>query len=242
MKSFVGYIIDKGIKAIPRSKKVSPTIKSIKPTKDVKGSVKRTKQDQYLKNIGDLNKAQKKITEGKKLVKEGVKSRKQMVGTKRAFQFKNIKSYHAVEPGSKRIDPASITKEKTKKFKTAKQMEKDERRKREKEPFMGGGMAGRRFGFSEGKLAVTPREKQLAAQYGDKKRITRGDVITAAKSKSGKRMQASVGGGAGQTSREKILFQLNKNIKNVKEKMGGRKITRSQEDKLRDIIKKRKKP
>ena len=65
---------------------------------------------------------------------------------------------------------------------------------------------------------------------------------TAAKSKSGKRMQASVGGGAGQTSREKILFQLNKNIKNVKEKMGGRKITRSQEDKLRDIIKKRKKP
>ena len=28
-------------------------------------------------------------------------------------------------------------------------------------------------------------EKQLAAQYGDKKRITRGDVITAAKKKSG---------------------------------------------------------
>ena len=61
---------------------------------------------------------------------------------------------------------------------------------------MGGGMMGRRMGYSEGKLAVTPREKQLAAQYGDKKRITRGDVITAAKKKSGKRMQASVGGGA----------------------------------------------
>ena len=193
MKSFVGYIIDKGIKAIPRSKKVSPTIKSIKPTKDVKGSVKRTKQDQYLKNIGDLNKAQKKITEGKKLVKEGVKSRKQMVGTKRAFQFKNIKSYHAVEPGSKKINPASIKQEKTKKFKTAKQMEKEERRRRDREGFMGGGMMGRRMGYSEGKLAVTPREKQLAAQYGDKKRITRGDVITAAKSKSGKRMQAANG-------------------------------------------------
>ena len=37
----------------------------------------------------------------------------------------------------------------------------------------------------QGKLAVTPREKRLAAQYGDKKRITRGDVITIAKKKSG---------------------------------------------------------
>jgi hypothetical protein len=51
---------------------------------------------------------------------------------------------------------------------------------------MGGGMMGRRFGYSQGKLAVTPREKQLAAQYGDKKRITRGDVITAAKKKGAK--------------------------------------------------------
>jgi len=50
---------------------------------------------------------------------------------------------------------------------------------------MGGGFMGKRMGYSEGKLAVTPREKQLAAQYGDKKRITRGDVITAAKKKSG---------------------------------------------------------
>jgi hypothetical protein len=58
---------------------------------------------------------------------------------------------------------------------------------------MGGGMMGRRMGYSQGKLAVTPREKQLAAQYGDKKRITRGDVITAAKNKSGKRMQARNG-------------------------------------------------
>jgi hypothetical protein len=51
---------------------------------------------------------------------------------------------------------------------------------------MGGGMMGRRMGYSQGKLAVTPREKQLAAQYGDKKRITRGDVITAAKKKGAK--------------------------------------------------------
>ena len=51
---------------------------------------------------------------------------------------------------------------------------------------MGGGMMGRRFGMKQGKLAVTPREKQLAAQYGDKKRITRGDVITIAKKKGNK--------------------------------------------------------
>jgi hypothetical protein len=50
---------------------------------------------------------------------------------------------------------------------------------------MGGGMMGRRMGYSEGKLAETPREKKLAAQYGDKKRITRGDIITIAKKKSG---------------------------------------------------------
>ena len=44
MKRFLGYLIDKGIKAIPRKKKVSPDIKSVKPTKDIKGSVKRTKK------------------------------------------------------------------------------------------------------------------------------------------------------------------------------------------------------
>ena len=173
MKRFLGYIIDKGIKAIPRKKKVSPTIKSVKPTKDVKGSVKRTKSDAYVKNINDLNKARKKITEGKKLVKEGVKLRKQMVGTKRAFQFKNIKSYHAVEPGSKKIDPASIKQEKTKKFKTAKEIEKrnesskdffetqvEKRNKASKKAFMGGGMAGRRMGYAMG-LSVKPAAKKI---------------------------------------------------------------------------------
>ena len=40
MKRFVGYIANKIVKATPRSKKVAPTIKSVKPTKDIKGSVK----------------------------------------------------------------------------------------------------------------------------------------------------------------------------------------------------------
>ena len=151
MKNFVGYLIDKGIKAIPRKKKVSPDIKSVKPTKDVKGSVKRAKSDAYIKNIDDLNKAQKKVREGKKMMKEGQKARKQMVGTKRAFQFKSSPSYHAIEPGDADKFKRNMKKPKSdKKFKTAKQMEKEERRRRDREGFMGGGMMGRRFGMKKG--------------------------------------------------------------------------------------------
>ena len=187
MKRFVGYIIDKAVKALPRKKKVSPDIKSVKPTKDIKGSVERTKTNVFSKNIKDLDKAEKKIREGKKMMKEGVKSRKQMTGTKRAFQFKNIRSFHAVEPGSKRIDPASIKQEKTKKFKTAKEMEKDERRKREKEPFMGGGMAGRRFGYKGGKLVG--KQSIIAKQAGDPKKIESVDFnVLQAKRKNKKKV------------------------------------------------------
>ena len=185
-KGIVEAAVDFVIKKIRRKKKVSPDIKSLKPTKlSTKKSLEKTRGDAYSKNIKNLDAAEKKIKEGKKMMKEGVKSRKQMTGTGRAFQFEGSKSYHAIRPGDKELYGKQMKVEKTKKFKTTKQMEKDERRKKEKEPFMGGGMAGRRFGYSQGKLAETPREKQLAAQYGDKKRITRGDVITIAKKKSG---------------------------------------------------------
>ena len=84
-------------------------------------------------------------------MKEGVKSRKQMTGTGRAFQFRGSKSYHPIRPGDKELYGKQMKVEgPQKKFKTAKEMEKDERRKREKEPFMGGGMAGRRMGYSQG--------------------------------------------------------------------------------------------
>jgi len=154
--------VDFVIRKIPSKKKVSPDIKSVNPTKDVKGSVKRTKKDQYSKNIGDLDKAQKKITEGKKLVKEGQKSRKQMVGTKRAFQFKGLKSYHAVEPGSKRIDPASIKQEKTKRFYTGKELEQQDffNKGKGRAKKMGGGMAGRRMGYAMGQ-SVKPVAKKI---------------------------------------------------------------------------------
>ena len=56
-------------------------------------------------------------------------------------------------------------------------------------------------------------------RYGDKKRITRGDVITAAKKKSGKRMQASVGGGAdmGKVASDKTKAEVKKYEKRAKD-------------------------
>ena len=163
MKSFLGYIANKIVQSTPRSKKVGPTIKSVKP--NLKKTVSQTKSDEYVKRIRELESAEKKIKSGKEMIKEGQKARKNMIDTKKAFQFKHGKSTHAIKPGDK---PEVKYKGNV------------------REQKMGGGMMGRRFGMKEGKLAVTPREKQLAAQYGDKKRITRGDVITKAKKKGNK--------------------------------------------------------
>ena len=80
-------------------KKVLPTIKSVKPTTDISGSVKRTKKQEFRKRYTALDEAEAKIQKGKKMMQEGQKTRKNMVDTNRAFQFKNMKSYHAIEPG-----------------------------------------------------------------------------------------------------------------------------------------------
>ena len=102
MKRFVGYIIDKAVKAVPRSKKVSPTIKSVPRTKlYVKESLKKTRDDEYHRRIKKLSEGRDKVEEGRKLMKEGQKIRKQMKDTGTAFQFKSRKSYHPVEPGDK---------------------------------------------------------------------------------------------------------------------------------------------
>ena len=97
------YVVDKAIKALPRSKKVSPTIKSVPPTKlPIKKSLEKTKEAEYLKRIKKLNVGQKKVEEGKKMMKEGQKIRKGMKDTGTAFQFKSKKSYHALQPGDKK--------------------------------------------------------------------------------------------------------------------------------------------
>ena len=91
------------IKLLPRSKKVSPDIKSVKPTKlSAKESLKKTKGKEYLKRINKLDTAQKKVSEGKKMMKEGQKERKRMVDTGTAFQFRDKKTWHPLKPGDKK--------------------------------------------------------------------------------------------------------------------------------------------
>ena len=178
MKRFVGYIANKIVKSMPRSKKVSPDIKSVKPTKlPVGKSVEKAKSDEFRKRYTALDKAEGKLKTGKQMMREGQKERKKLIDTGKAVQFKFTKGVHAIKPGEKDRFKGLTTEKKTKKFKTGKELARENR--------MGGGMMGRRMGYSQGKLAVTPREKKLAAQYGDKKRITRGDIITIAKKKSG---------------------------------------------------------
>jgi hypothetical protein len=80
----------------------SPDIKSVKPTKDIKGSVERGKSEEYLRRIRKLDKAEEKVATGKKMMQEGQRARKQMKDTGTAFQFKHSKSYHPIKPGDKK--------------------------------------------------------------------------------------------------------------------------------------------
>jgi len=138
--------------------KVGPTIKSVKP--NLKKTVAQTKSDEYVKRIRELDSAEKKIKSGKEMMKEGQKARKKMIDTKRAFQFKHGKSTHAIKPGDK---PEVKYKGNI------------------REQKMGGGMMGRRMGYSQGskkgKIPTTPKEKSLAKLAPPKDRITFGDVV-----------------------------------------------------------------
>ena len=164
MKQFLGYIIKKAV----GKGKVSPTIKSVKPSptvmkKGAQASVDKVKSDEYVKRIRTLEGAEKKIKSGKEMIKEGQKARKKMIDTKRAFQFKHGKSTHAIKPG----DKPEI------KYKGNVREQK-----------MGGGMMGRRMGLKagsngskKGKVPTTPKEKSLAKLAPPKDRITFGDVV-----------------------------------------------------------------
>ena len=134
--------------------KVSPTIKSVKPSttvtkKGVKASLEKTRSDEYRKRYTALDKAEGKVKTGKKMMQEGQKERKRMVDTGRAFQFKHSKSFHAVKPGDKdQYKPQMKVAGPQKKFKTGKELEREKK--------MGGGMMGRRFGMKKG----TPFKKE----------------------------------------------------------------------------------
>ena len=151
MKRFVGYLLKK----VSGKGKVSPTIKSVKPTTDIKGSVKRVYRDEGSKRMDATIASKKKMETGKKMMREGQKELRRQIDTGRAFKFKNQKigeSTFAIRPGDRpRKDFKGLTEERNKAskkvFKTGKQLEAE---KKAREKKMGGGMMGRRFGMEEG--------------------------------------------------------------------------------------------
>ena len=150
MKRFLGYIANKLVQATPRSKKVSPDIKSVKPTKlPVSKSIEKAKSDEFRKRYTALDKAEGKLKTGKQMMREGQKERKKLMDTGRAVQFKYTKSVHAVKPGDKDRFKGLTTEKKPKKFKKGKELDRDKK--------MGGGMMGRRFGM---KLGTNPFKKE----------------------------------------------------------------------------------
>ena len=66
VNKFVGYVAGKIVQSIPKSQKVAPTITSIKPTKDIKGSVKRVYRDEESKRIDKTLASKDKMKTGKK--------------------------------------------------------------------------------------------------------------------------------------------------------------------------------
>ena len=147
MKNFVGYIADKVVKSIPRKKKVSPTIKSVKPTKDIAGSVERVKRTEFSKRIDETNKSKGKIDQGKKMMREGQKELRKMIDTKKAFKFKfgtTKQKTFPIKPGENpKTEHKGLVEESKpqKKFKKGKELRENK---------MGGGMMGRRFGMKKG--------------------------------------------------------------------------------------------
>ena len=155
MKRFVGYIVDKGIKALPRSKKVSPDIKSVKPTKDIKGSVERVKRGEYSKRIDATTASKEKMDKGKKMMREGQKELRKQIDTGKAFKFKHGSIRQKTFP----IKPGENPKQKYKglveeRNKASKKIFKKGKELRENK--MGAGMMGRGFGMRSG----TPFKKE----------------------------------------------------------------------------------
>ena len=166
MKRFLGYIANKVVKATPRSKKVSPTIKSVKPTKDVSGSVERVKRREFSKRIDKVTGSKDKIDTGRKMMREGQRELKRMTDTGTAFKFKygtTRQKTFPVEPGRnpKQQHKGLLEESKPqKKFKKGKEL-------REKK--MGGGMMGRRMGMKKG-------SKKFPDLTGDGK-VTFADIL-----------------------------------------------------------------
>jgi len=145
--------------------KVSPTIKSVKPTKDISGSVKRVTQNVTSKRIDDVNKVRNKMKTGKQMMKEAQKERKKLVDTGRAFKFQGGKEIYTTIPGEnpKVKYKSTIAKDAgrtpEKKFKKGKELEKK----------ADGGRIGRRFGGDTMKKKTNV--EKIKETFGPKKNL-----------------------------------------------------------------------
>ena len=132
--------------------KVSPTIKSIKPTtKTISKSVKDTKLKQTVKNIDLVNKLKKQKAEGIASARKASRDLQSGAETKKFTKIGD--QYYGRRVPADATDLRNPTVAKTKKFKTGKQLEAEKKARDKK---MGGGMMGRRFGMRSG----TPFKKE----------------------------------------------------------------------------------
>ena len=167
--------------------KVSPTIKSVKPTTDISGSVKRVTKNVKSKRIDDVNKTDEKLKKGKQMMKEAQKERKKLVDTGRAFKFQGGKEIYTTIPGEnpKVKYKSTIAKDAgrtpEKKFKKGKELEKK----------ADGGRIGRRFGgdtmkkktnvekiketFGPKKKNLSPKQMKIAKLAGNPNKIDGAD-------------------------------------------------------------------
>ena len=137
MKSFVGYLLKKA----SGKGKVSPTIKSVKPTtKLMSKSVETTKLDQTIKNIDKVNKLKRQKAEG---IRSARKASRDLQSGAETKKFTKIgKEFYGRRVPADATDLKNPTVAKTKKFKTGKELAREKK--------MGGGMMGRRFGMKSG--------------------------------------------------------------------------------------------
>ena len=134
-------------------KGVSPTIKSVKPTTNITGSVDKTKKALAFKNFKNVQKFKDQKEQGKKMMQEAQKELRRAVETKRATKIgKSI--YHRNVPA----DPTDLKNEasvKVFKGKKGKDLEKKAK----------GGRVGLKFGSKKSNV------QKIQETFGPKKKV-----------------------------------------------------------------------
>jgi len=150
-------------------KGVSPTIKSVKPTTNIAGSVDKVKKSAAFKNFKTVQGLKKKKDEGKKMMQEAQKELRRAVETKRATQIGDS-IYHRNVPA----DPADLRNEKSAKaFKGKKGKELEKKAKGGRVGLKGGtnlGMQSVKYGLDNNPkiTAADPKAKFIAAAKNKK--------------------------------------------------------------------------